>query len=108
MDTWKCSQMKACVPSTKQHQRQYNSYIEKWKNGEVTGTRGHTGTSHHIMRYIWIKYEGKCARCGWDKVNPFTDKTPLEVDHVDGSWDNNSEENLILLCPNCHSLTNTY
>ena len=30
------------------------------------------------------------------------------VDHIDGNSDNNSEENLRLICPNCHSLTSTY
>ncbi|MEU3355658.1 HNH endonuclease signature motif containing protein [Streptomyces sp. NPDC037389] len=33
---------------------------------------------------------------------------PLEVDHIDGDWRNNRIENLRLLCPNCHSTTDTY
>ncbi|MEJ8644143.1 HNH endonuclease signature motif containing protein [Streptomyces sp. MS1.HAVA.3] len=33
---------------------------------------------------------------------------PLEVDHIDGDWRNNRPENLRLLCPNCHSTTDTY
>lgn len=33
---------------------------------------------------------------------------PLEVEHIDGNFENNSEENLTLLCPNCYSLTPTY
>ena len=32
----------------------------------------------------------------------------LEVEHKDGNHDNNKEENLQLLCPNCHSITATY
>jgi hypothetical protein len=32
----------------------------------------------------------------------------VEVEHIDGDWQNNNPENLILLCPNCHSLTPTY
>lgn len=32
---------------------------------------------------------------------------PLEMDHVDGNSDNNTEANLRLLCPNCHALTPT-
>lgn len=33
---------------------------------------------------------------------------PLEVDHIDGNHQNNHEENLRLICPNCHALTPTY
>ena len=28
----------------------------------------------------------------------------LEVDHIDGDWHNNEEDNLRFLCPNCHSV----
>lgn len=33
---------------------------------------------------------------------------PLELDHIDGNSENNAEENLRLICPNCHALTPTY
>ena len=33
---------------------------------------------------------------------------PLEVHHKDGDKDNNELENLQLLCPNCHALTDNY
>ena len=32
----------------------------------------------------------------------------LEIDHIDGSRFNNTLENLRILCPNCHSQTETY
>lgn len=35
-------------------------------------------------------------------------KIILELDHINGDRDNNSRENLQLLCPNCHALTPTY
>lgn len=33
---------------------------------------------------------------------------PLQLDHIDGDRTNNVVDNLRLLCPNCHALTDTY
>jgi len=83
-------------------------FIENWLLGIESGTRGKTATSARIKRYL-IKNRGdKCERCGWREVNPTTNKVPIELEHIDGIWNNNKIENLILLCPNCHSLTSTY
>ena len=62
----------------------------------------------HIKTYLFKKYNSKCANCGWGEVNKYTGNIPLEVEHIDGNYKNNKEENLILLCPNCHSLTSRY
>ena len=32
----------------------------------------------------------------------------MELDHVDGDRENNSLDNLRLICPNCHAMTPRY
>lgn len=86
----------------------YKTYIESWKNGNKDGMTGKYGLSQHIKRYLFEKYKNKCQICGWGETNKKTGKIPLEVHHIDGDYTNNKEENLQLLCPNCHSLTETY
>jgi hypothetical protein len=86
----------------------YLIYIEKWKKNMVSGLRGKYQISLHIIRYLFIKFNNRCSRCGWSEKNLYTGNTPLEVEHIDGNYLNNKEENLDLICPNCHSLTPTY
>lgn len=87
---------------------QYKEYIKRWKNGEESGLMGRYDTSAYIKRYLLEKYENKCCECGWEKVNIHTGNIPLEMHHIDGDFLNNKEDNLKLLCPNCHSLTSNY
>lgn len=83
-------------------------YIERWKAGLEDGKRGELQISNFIRKYLFDKFGGKCTICGWCEVNPCTGKVPLDVEHIDGNPYNNREDNLTLICPNCHSLTCSY
>jgi 5-methylcytosine-specific restriction endonuclease McrA len=48
----------------------------------------------------------KCLHCGLD--NWLSNPIKLELDHIDGNNKNNARNNLRLLCPNCHSFTETW
>jgi hypothetical protein len=53
---------------------------------------------------------GVAELCGMCGAGPERNGKPLtlEVDHVSGEWWDNRPENLRLLCPNCHAVTDTY
>lgn len=91
-----------------QLQYQYKTYIERWKNGEVSGLQGHGVVSRYVKRFLRDKYDNRCFLCGWSEINVITGKAPLVADHIDGNWQNNEESNLRLICPNCDSLSATY
>ncbi len=88
----------------------YQSYIKQWKQGLINGTTGINviTLSGYIRRYLKDKYGEKCSLCGWNEKHPKSGKVPIEIDHIDGNSDNNKEENLRLICPNCHSLTASF
>lgn len=92
-----------------EQQYKHNTYIEAWKAGFESGyTDKDFNLSLRIRKYIFRKYNNQCSRCGWGERNPFSGRLPLHIDHIDGDASNTKEDNLTLLCPNCHSLTPTW
>lgn len=89
---------------------QYKQYIFAWKKGKKSGNRGINAKniSRHLLRFLVEKYGEKCSQCGWSEKHLQTNRVPLEIDHIDGNADNNSGNNLRLLCPNCHALTPSF
>lgn len=90
-----------------QREYEYKQYIKDWKNGKVSGLKGYT-VSNFIKRYMLEKSNYCCEICGCNYINPFSHKTILEIHHIDGNYKNNEEENLQVLCPNHHAMTENY
>lgn len=90
-----------------QFNKQYKNYIIEWRKNNKNGGRSITtrNISKHLKRYLLEKLKECCSECGWNKKHPKSGKVPLEIDHIDGNSENNMENNLKLLCPNCHALT---
>lgn len=88
-----------------------------WNKGENFGPKrpisdylsNKFSITSHKLRIRLIKegfFEHKCYQCNntiWNNK-----PIPLELEHIDGNHSNNSLDNLILLCPNCHAQTSTY
>lgn len=82
---------------------------EKWLKGEIDGTvKKYFTYKPFVRRYLFKKYNNKCQKCGWGEINKSTGLVPLQIHHIDGDALNNSIDNIELLCPNCHSLTDNF
>ena len=72
---------------------------ERLQRGEISD-RG-------VIRITLMREVGRhCFECGLEEWRGHP--IPLEVDHIDGNAGNNSFENLRIICPNCHGITNTW
>jgi len=81
--------------------------ISKWLAEEILGSqKGDIQALKPAIRvYLLENASYKCSLCEWGEVNPFSNKSALEIDHINGDSSNNRPDNLRVLCPNCHSLT---
>ena len=68
-----------------------------------------SGWTSHGIKLRLLKEglkEKKCERCGrteWEG-----EQIPLQLHHLNGKHNDNRIENLQILCPNCHALTDNY
>lgn len=82
---------------------------QSWNNNNFNYERFQKGvvikTSQAVDALSFIRGY-RCEQCGEEKW--LEQPIPLEVHHEDGDCLNNEMNNLKLLCPNCHALTDNY
>jgi DnaJ-class molecular chaperone len=62
-----------------------------------------------LMKDFGVEY--KCNSCGiseWKCRTGISKRISLELEHINGVNNDNRIENLELLCPNCHGMTDTF
>ena len=74
--------------------------LPKFYKGEITNRR----TLHRILKHIHGYTCVLCDNVGNHNGQPLS----LQLDHIDGNAGNDMPDNVRLLCPNCHSQTDTF
>lgn len=82
---------------------------QAWNKGKFDYERfkyGNNIKSAQAIEAIVALRGHKCEKC--QQETWLNNPIPLEVHHLDGDKLNNTLDNLQLLCPNCHALTDNY
>ena len=77
-----------------------------WNKGQQLKDWSKYANHQYCKKHLITERSHRCELCGlaeW-RESPI----PLEVHHKDGNRTNNEYDNLQLLCPNCHALTDTW
>lgn len=117
-DSTKCLR---CANPTWRRNKKYCSrecmtkhYVEGWLAGIRSAQNKYT-IAEWARRFVFERAGYQCEaidsrtgfRCDEDRLKS-NGTTVLEVDHMDGNWQNSWPDNLRALCPTCHALTETY
>jgi len=88
--------------SFKHSQESLLEYLKKYSNSRLPNTHR---VKLHLLQTKFL--ENKCSICN---MLPFWFGKPISfhLDHIDGNPKNNEVSNFRILCPNCHSQTESY
>lgn len=83
--------------------------LKTWLAGDisVTWSGPYKETKSFVKEHLKTVRGDKCENCSFDKKSP-SGNSIIQLEHIDGNYQNNAIENLQLLCPNCHAMTETY
>ena len=115
MDTYNCAYCKKLCKKSSNKLNKYCSnsccsldkrtqILQEWLDGNYFNKKG--VPPEVAKKWISEQQNHKCLMCGISDWNnkPIT----FQFDHIDGNPDNNTKENIRMICPNCHSKTETY
>lgn len=112
MDTFNCLCCDKKNPKKRNHSNKYcnntcqqqhifeTETLPKFLKGEISTRR----TLHRALKHLHGYRCVSCSNEGEYNGKPLA----LQLDHIDGDAGNNMPKNLRLLCPNCHSQTDTF
>lgn len=87
----------------------YQRFIGLWLECKVSASvNRELGVSRYVKRFLRERSGDRCERCGWNQKHPVTDTVPLQVHHRTKERSMPGPDDLELLCPNCHALTETW
>lgn len=105
-----------CLNCGKEHKHRGVNFANKYCNNQCQKDYEYTEAirnwgvkspgKNRIKRYLAETFGNKCSVCNIDSWNGAA--IVLELEHRDGNSENDSKENVCLMCPNCHSQTPTY
>lgn len=101
------SKLKDYLDSNQIDYSHFKGHAWNKKELEVLNSNEFGVISKRIIRELLLKERPyKCECCG---ISEWQGKTIiLQVHHIDGNRNNNTRNNLMLLCPNCHSQTDNW
>lgn len=77
-----------------------------WEWPNIYKPKIERGEGGNYTKYLTERDGYKCSCCGISSWNG--KELVLQIDHIDGISDNNDPKNLRLICPNCHTQTETF
>lgn len=84
-----------------------DNLIKAWLNGTWRGGTDYS-LSDIVRQYLLKINNYECSLCSFSGFHALDGKTILTIDHINGDGTDHRPDNVRVLCPNCHALTDSY